>query len=82
MLSSKTLQPRQKLLMYEMTSGGKKDGGGVTRKLLRCMGMSEEEYKQLRPQGELRRRQRDFFVDVLPRISINSSSSSRSSNKK
>ncbi len=78
MLSSKTLQPRQKLLMYEMTSGGggaKKDGGGggggVTRKLLRCMGMSEEEYKQLRPQGELRRRQRDFFVNVWPRISSN-----------
>ncbi len=75
MLSSKTLQPRQKLLMYEMTSGAKKDGGGggggVTRKLLRCMGMSEEEYKQLRPQGELRRRQRDFFVNVWPRISSN-----------
>ena len=56
MLTSKTLPAKQKLVLYEMATasedgGGGGGGGGVTKRLLRHVGMTEEEYKQLRPEG-------------------------------
>ena len=54
MLTSKTLPPRQKLMLYEMAAAGAGGGGGggcVTKRLLRHVGITEEEYKQLRPGG-------------------------------
>ncbi len=46
-------------MLYEMSQKKKEGdkannqgGGGVTKRLLRTMGMTEAEYKQLRPGGE------------------------------